>query len=646
ERRLVAYVAPQPAWSSSLSGRELRSYLRERLPDYMVPAVFMVMETLPLTPNGKIDKAALPVPDPGRMSSDASTLVSRTPVQELLVGIWQQVLGLETVGIDDDFFALGGHSLLATQVHSRLRATFALDLPLRVLFEASTIADLATRVEMYQRAGQGLSSEEPPLVPRSLPGPVPLSFAQQRLWFLDQWEPESPLYNVASAVRLVGRLDVQALRESLQRVVMRHESLRTTFASSQGQPMQIIAPALEIALPVIDLSALPSDERDALAAQLATEEAQQPFSLAHGPLLRVQLVRLHKGEHALILSMHHIVADGWSLGVLVRELGAFYTAEVTGAQIELPALPLQYADYALWQRQWLQGEVLERQLAYWRNRLSGAPELLNLPIDYVRPEVQSYRGASQSLTLPPALLIKLRQLSQREGMTLFMTLLAIFQVLLAFASGQEDVVVGTPIANRTRPELEGLIGFFVNTLVLRTNLEGDPTIQELLQRVRETCLGAYAHQDLPFEQLVQLLHIKRTTSHMPLFQIWFVLMEDNAGTSITLPGLTFEPQTGERNLARYDLRLNLYTGNDGLRAVLEYQTDLFARTTIERMLRHFALLLQQFADAPAEQKLSLIIRTLRDADQRLLQERQETVSVLKMQKLKRVRRESVRGVAE
>ncbi|RMF32232.1 MAG: non-ribosomal peptide synthetase, partial [Chloroflexi bacterium] len=460
--------------------------------------------------------------------------------------LWAQVLGLERVGVHDNFFELGGHSLLATQVVSRLRDALQIEVPLRLLFEHPTVAELTERLREEQWAAQGIAA--PPIEPVPRDGDLPLSFAQQRLWFLDQLEPGSPFYNIPTAVRLTGPLDVAALEASLNEILRRHESLRTTFPTVDGRPRQQIAPELTLSLPVIDLRGLPEAEREAQALRLATEEAQRPFDLAQGPLIRALLLQLDDDDHIALLTMHHIVSDGWSMGILIQEIAVLYDAFSQGRPSPLPELPIQYADFAAWQRKWLQGEVLERQLAYWKEQLADLPPLLELPTDRPRPAVQSFRGRTHSFVLPETLSRAIQELGRREGATLFMTLLAAFQALLYRYTGQERFAVGTPIANRNRAEIEGLIGFFVNTLVLRADFADNPTFRQVLKRVRETALGAYAHQDLPFEMLVDALQPERDLSHTPLFQVMFVLQDTPMG-SHRLSHLTLSPVEAETGIA-------------------------------------------------------------------------------------------------
>ncbi|MDZ7286756.1 MAG: amino acid adenylation domain-containing protein, partial [candidate division KSB1 bacterium] len=601
ERQLVAYLVPQAG--HALHPGELQNFLQTHLPGYMVPAAFVALESMPLLPNGKIDRRRLPAPEGSRLVSDKEFLAPRTVTEELLATLWQSLLRVPRVGGHDSFFELGGHSLLATQLVSRIREAFHVELPIRRLFELRTLAALAVEIDRL-RNDAAATVAAPPLQPVARSGELPLSFAQQRLWFLDQLQPGAAFYNIPVALRLHGRLDTAALEKSLQRVIARHESLRTTFASRDGRPVQVIAPTLQFRLPLIALENWPESARAAEVLRLSREEALQPFDLVHGPLLRARLLRLAAEEHVLLLTLHHIIADGWSMGVLVREVAQTYTAALAGKEPGLPELPIQYADYAAWQRQWLSGEVLQKQLAFWKEQLAGHTEVLELPTDRPRPPLQTFHGAVEKVTFAPELLHSLQTLSQREGVTLFMTLLAAFQTLLHRYTGQPDILVGSPIANRTRAETENLIGFFVNTLVLRADFSGNPTFRELLRQVRERCLGAYAHQDLPFEKLVEELQPVRDLSRSPLFQVAFIL-QNAPMQKLELPGLTLSPLETAATTAKYDLTLTMAEGQDGLHAWAEYNTDLFNAETITRLLGHFETLLQGIA-REAEQRVSYL----------------------------------------
>ncbi|HKH46431.1 MAG TPA: amino acid adenylation domain-containing protein, partial [Thermoanaerobaculia bacterium] len=583
EPRLVAYVVPAGA---GLDVQDLRAHLGRRLPQHMVPALFVELAALPLTPNGKVDRKALPAPEPS--VSRGAFEAPWTPVEELLAGAWREVLGLERVGIEESFFELGGHSLLATQVISRVRRLFGVDLPVRVLFQAPTVAGLARAVEQARRTGR--APVAPPLVPVPRTAALPVSFAQQRLWFLDRLEPDSPAYNIPAALRMQGPLRVDVLESSLGEAARRHESLRTSFREMRGEPVQVIAPLCAPALPVVDLSALPPSSRPSEASRRMTAEALRPFDLPRGPLWRAALLRLGPQEHTLLLTLHHIISDRWSMEVMVEEVGALYQAFLEGRPSPLPELTVQFADFAVWQRQWLAGEVLEAELGSWRTRLAGLPPRLELPADRPRPAVQTYRGSACPVALGPDLSAGLAELGRREGVTLFMTLLAGWLALLGRYAGCEDLAVGAPIAGRNRWETERLIGLFVNTLVLRGDLSGAPSWRELLGRVREVALEAYAHQDLPFERLVEELNVDRSLSYAPLVQVLFVL-QNVPQTALTLPGLRLWPLEPETRTEKLDLTLSLVEEAGRISGTLGYATDLFDAPTAGRLLGHFSALL-------------------------------------------------------
>jgi hypothetical protein len=466
----------------------------------------------------------------------------------------------------------------------------------------------------------------------------PLSFAQQRLWFLDQWMPGHSAYNELIAVRLRGQLNIAVLEQSLNEIVRRHEALRTTFTLIDGRPMQVIGAPVPLALLLLEVSGSSTDEQEIMVQQLATREVQQSFDLGRGPLLRVTVLRLGAEEHVVFLTMHHIVADGWSMGVFVRELVALYEAFAAGRSSPLPELPIQYADFACWQRQWLQGKTLEVQLAYWKKQLGNPGPPLLLPADRPRPAVQSFRGARWSFTFPALLSESLRSRSQQEGCTLFMTLLAAFQMLLFVYSGQDDIVVGTDVANRSRVETEGLIGFFVNQLVLRTSLSGNPTFREVLRRVHEVTLAAYAHQDLPFDRLVEALNIPRDLSRTPLFQVKFVLQNPPI-SAMELPGLTLQLMEFNRGTAKFDVLFNMWDTNDGLVGALDYNTDLFDTSTIMRMVMHFESILQQVTAQPDVQ-LDAFVAHVAETDRQQQVRRQQERKTTNLQKLERAIRKT------
>src|SRR5262245_23319453 len=605
EKRLVGYVVAR----QQVGVRELREYLQERLPDYMLPGAIVQLEAMPLTPNGKIDRRALPKPE---LNGTGRFYVGpRTAVEEIVCVIWAEALRVEQVGIYDNFFELGGHSLMATQVVSRMRNLLGVEVSLRKLFTHPTAAAIAAEVEQQQRRGGDAPVESIARVARD--GELPLSYAQQRLWFIDQLEPGSAAYNIPCAVRLAGRLDAEALGRSLNEIVVRHEVLRTSFPSIDGEPRQKIQELSDLRPDFIDLTKSDEREQRERLREILGEEARRGFDLSSGPLIRAKLIRLAEEEHVLLVNMHHIVSDGWSIEVMVGEFCRLYEAFAQGQESPLPDLELQYADYTVWQRQWMQGEVLESQLQYWRQQLDGVAAL-ELPTDRVRLAVADYRESSERIELSGELTEKLRQMSRRDGVTLFMSLLAGFQVLLARYSGQDDIAVGTPIAGRNRQEIEALIGFFVNTLVMRVHLGGAPTVSELLGRVRETALGAYAHQDLPFEKLVEELQPERALSHQPLFQVWFVL-QNVPTVRPDLAGLSIELFPIEDSFTKFYLLLSLSEGPDGLSGWLRYSVGLFEPGRIQRMLSHLTRVLEGMVENEQSRVMDLPLMSLQERRQ-------------------------------
>ncbi|HLL55670.1 MAG TPA: condensation domain-containing protein, partial [Myxococcaceae bacterium] len=513
----------------------------------------------------------------------------------MLAGLWSEVLGVEKVGVEESFFEAGGHSLLATKVVSRVRQAFGVDVPVRALFEAPTVAALAKRIEVALGGG---TADEAPLAKVKRDGPLPLSFGQRRLWFLDRLEPGSAAYNMSLAARLEGALDEAALERALRGVVARHEALRTTFhAGESGEPEQRVHEDGEVRLERV---AVDGALEEAEVVQRVRAEAGKPFDLEKGPLVRAVLGKVGEGQHVLLLSMHHIVSDGWSTGILLKELAALYARETGTAGVELPELPVQYADYAAWQRERLKGEVLEKQVAYWREQLAGAPEELTLPLDRPRPAKPGHRAGRVPVEVPAGLMAQVERLAKEEGCTPFMVLLAAYEVLLHRYTGQDSVVVGTPIAGRTRVEVESLVGLFINTLALRGDLSGQPTFRALLQRVRETALGAFAHQELPFEKLVEVMQPARDVRRPPLFQTMFVLQNGPMGkVEVEMEGLKLSPVPLEAMAAKYDVTLELGPGAAGaLEGMLEYDAELFAAETAERLARHFRVLLAGLVSAP------------------------------------------------
>ncbi|MBV9772478.1 MAG: amino acid adenylation domain-containing protein, partial [Gemmatimonadetes bacterium] len=561
----------------------------------MVPSAFVMLEALPLTPNGKIDRKALPAPE-GRAGTEAAYVAPRTATEETLAQIWGEVLGVERVGVEDNFFEIGGHSLLAVRIGSRLQEVFATELPLRTLFEAPTVAALAERVDAALRDGSGAVQ---PIPRREVFSPVPLSMAQQRLWVLDQLEPGSAAYNMPMGVRLRGVLDLAALRRTMDALVERHEALRTTFRMVEGESVQLVGEPAPLPLPVVDLSSLDAEERDARVLRMVQEEAGLPFDLTRGPLLRLTLLKLNDEDHVALFTMHHIVSDGWSMQVLVREISTLYSTLVKGEMPTLPELAVQYPDFAAWQHTPERQETLRAQIEYWKAQLSDAPPLLEIPTDRPRASAQGREAGSHAFDLSPELSDALRKLSRGEGATLFMTLLAGWQTLLGRYAATEDVSVGMPVAGRTRRETQELIGFFVNTLVLRSDLSGQPTVRELVGRVRETVLQAQSNQDVPFDRLVDVLRIPRERTHSPLFQVMFSLVEgqDSAESpKLQLPGLTLEFLQAESRTAKFDLSLVMGEQGGGLGGGIEYRTALFDEETIERLSGHFQRVLGWMAE--------------------------------------------------
>ena len=603
----------------------LRAYLQEHLPSSMVPSAYVLMEKLPRTISGKIDRRALPqLKD---RTGRGEYVPPRTATEQLVADIWANILGLPKISLHDDFFELGGHSLLATQVMVRARKRTGVELPLRALFENPTVAQLAAQIEAALQ--KGTVSAAPALVPVARDGELPLSFAQQRLWFLHQLEPDSAVYNCPAAVRFTGALNLAALAQSFNQVVRRHEVLRTRFGAREGSPVQIIASSLQVPLPIIDLSSLPAGRVEGEIGRLAQLEAQRGFDLSQDELLRTKVLRVSATEHVVVVTMHHIVSDGWSIGVLVKEVAALYEAYAQGSAPALEPPVVQYADYAHWEREWLQGEVLAEQLAYWKEQLAEAP-VLELPADRPRPPVPSYHGAYESFELDQELSAALQELSRGLDATLFMTLLAAWQALLHRYSGQSDIVVGTPIANRPQAETEDLIGFFVNMLALRTDVSGNPRFSELVERVRETALGAYAHQALPFEKLIEELQPERDTSHSPLVQVVFVLQNAPQGDLSTLD-LKLNYMEVDTSTAKFDLVVNVYELGDKLSFAFTYSTDLFEAASMQRLGQHYKELLAAVVENTDKRVSELDF--LSPAERRgLLNERNTTAAVYPAEK--------------
>jgi len=594
ERSLAAYIVPRGEGAGPPTAADLRRWLQGRLPEYMVPSAFVVLDTMPMTPSGKVDRRALPDPARARLAEGADFIPPRGPIEEALAEAWAELLGADRIGAHDNFFERGGHSLMAMQLLGRIRRLFEVEAPLKDFIEEPTLSNLAQLVERALAASDGTPA--PPIARADRSGPLPASFAQQRLWFLDRLQPGSPAYNMPTAVRLDGRLDIEALRRALAEVVRRHEILRTTFADDGGVPRQVIADSLELPLPVEDLSGLPEDQRLAQALERVREEAARPFDLSRGPLVRAALILLSDTDHIVQVTMHHIVSDGWSLGVLIHEVSAHYDALRSGEPSHLPELEIQYADFAAWQREWLQGEVLRQRLDYWTRQLEGLSPL-DLPNDRPQSGAVTGRGGIRSATVPKATLDAVRSLGRKEGATLYMALLAAFQVLLHRYSGQDDFAVGSDVGGRTRLESEGLIGLFVNTLVLRADLKGDPGFRELLRRTRRTAIDAYAHQEVPFERLVTALQPDRDSGRSPVFQVMFSL-QSAPMPALWSPEITLTPLEAPSGAAKFDLTLFVAEGPDGLHLTMEYSSDLFDPATVDRMLAHYRILLESIVAQP------------------------------------------------
>ena len=599
EKRLVAYVSCLPG--QQIEARELRSFVERTLPKYMVPGSFVLLDALPMTPNGKLDRRALPAPERVSAEADESYVAPATPTEEVVANVCSEVLSLDRLGRHQNLFNVGCHSLLATKIVSRLRQAFASELSLLHVFQSPTVAGLARAVETNQVAEQYLDA--PPLRAFARNGEAPLSFPQERLWFLSQLDPTSVSYSVPRALRITGRLDVKALTDTFSEIIRRHEILRTTFPISDGTAVQMIHPPEPVSIPVLELSDLAEDVREEEIGRVILEEGGRPFDLERGPLLRLKLVRCDTDHHVLLFTEQHLIHDGWTQGVLIRELLSIYTAFAAAQPSPLPELAVQYADFTIWQRQWLQGDVLDQLLSYWKKQLAGAPPFLPLPTDRPRPVVQTYRGEQLALDIPAELAEALRLLSRRQGATLFMVLLSAFKALLFRYTGQADISVGTGIANRRWCEIESLIGMIINTIVLRTQVEGEATFRDLLARVREVCLGAYAHQDLPFGKLVEELQPARDPSYSPLFQVMFAL-HDAPEQSLELPGLELSLIESHNRSAKFDLTVIMIphyeqsigvgerAADGSITTLFEYNTDLFDRETIERMWAHYLNILE------------------------------------------------------
>ncbi|MBZ5526231.1 MAG: amino acid adenylation domain-containing protein, partial [Acidobacteriia bacterium] len=595
-KQLIAFYRAKETTADhivELPSEELRTHLSRTLPEYMAPAAFVSLAAIPLTPNGKVDRRALVRMEVDIVSGEAY-VAPRNQRERQLVEIWAEVLKLaaEKIGVNDNFFELGGHSLLATQVIAKIRSRLEIELPLKALFERPSVVQLAELIDAAEKSGV------PAIRPadRSKLERLPLSFAQERLWFINQLEPESVAYNLPVAVTISGELDVERLEQAVNLIIARHENLRTVFPSHEGQAQQVILESLDFKLERIDLSHYESrEERESKAREICHAEAVRPFDLARGPLFRGKVIKLEEQEHVLMLTMHHIISDGWSIGVLIKELGLILEAFREGNQPELPSLPMQYADYGVWQRRWLEeGGALKQQLAYWEKKLEGVAESLDLVPDYPRPSVQSFAGATQRFTLDAELTEQLKSLAEQKGGTLYMVLLAAFQALLYRYTGQSDICTGSPIANRQYGETEGLIGMFVNTLALRSRIDGQDTFAALLSQVKATCLEAYEHQDAPFEKVVEMLQPVRNLAISPIFQVMMILQNVDTGTQDG----RFPRYPLESNISKFDLTALFTETPEGLSGSMKYSTALYQPQTIERMAGHFTALCRAIIATP------------------------------------------------
>ena len=569
----------------------------------------------------------------GRVGTHGVETSALSETEKKLAEIWRELLGVTQISRDDNFFEWGGHSVLGTQLLARVRKSFTVELPLRHLFEAPTLAALAEKIEQARSSSSGAT---PGLQRVSREHSLPLSFAQQRLWFLHQLRPDNPFYNTPAAIRLRGELNVEALKLSLNEIAARHEVLRTRFPEVDDQPVQVIAPPGPVELSVVDLSSRPEAARAEEVQTLTTTEAKRPFDLAAGPVFRALLIRLAELDHVLVLNLHHIVSDAWSFGILFRELGALYGAFSFGQPSPLAPLSTQYADYSVWQAERLQESVLAEHLDFWRKQLAGAPDVLELPMDHSRPARPTYRGAHERFELPPELARQLKELSKAEGVTLFMTLMAAFQVLLAKLSKQETIVTGTDVANRSLAETEELIGLFVNLVPICTKVSPNLRFSELLRRVREVTLAAFAHQELPFEKLVEALQPERTLNRNPLVQILFV-MQNVPFEQLQLPGLTVTPYELKDETARFDLAFFVSETEDRIKGVCVYSSDLFEQSSIVRLVHQFQELLQAIAGDPAELLTNL---PPRETDQNMADRKAERLQS-QLSRLKEVKRKPV-----
>lgn len=593
QKQIIGYLVLEPGQTVEIA--PLNDFLRQQLPDYMIPAGYVLLKKLPLTPNGKVNRKSLPVYAGPESGHEGGYQPPENVVENQVANIWTAVLGLEKIDRRDSFFQIGGHSLLATQIISRLRTTLDSGIPLRLLFETPTLSEFADRVAKIQQTAQASKLPDIPLIPRT--GQHPLSFSQQRLWFLEQFDPLTPMYNIPLIFEMEGNIQKHLLEQALNGAVERHESLRTHFLDQDGIPVQVINDELYVDIPVFDLQSLALEQQASEIERHIDEEAQLPFDLTKSPLIRTRFLQTAANKAIFLFTLHHIIADGWSLHILLNDLEALYKAYQQEAVPSLTPLPIQYVDFVVWQRTWLKGDALQDQLTYWQNQLADLPRL-TLPYDFPVPAQRTRQGNAQMCMIPPATTEQLKQFGGEEGTTLSMVLLALYKILLARYSQMDDIVVGTPIAGRVRSELEDLIGFFVNMLVLRSNLAGQPTFREFLQHVRQISIDAYTHQDVSFEQLVEVLQPERSLTYSPLFQAVFIF-NNTPEEKFDLPDVAVRRLPGREELTKFDLALEITEMSDGALSVsIFYDTELFANSTIARMLAHYQMLVQTAMQKP------------------------------------------------
>ncbi len=572
DKIIVAYIVPVNKEECNIS--DFKMYLKERLPEYMIPNNFIVLDKIPTNANGKIDRKKLDSIKL-RTNENKKILKNSTPSEDLLISLCQEVLNIDTIHPDDNFFDIGGHSLKAAQLVARVRSAFNIELPIKEVFETTTISELAYLIDRIKKQEDGF--EIPPLVPRDKNEIPQLSFSQKRLWFLEQLEPLKDTYNISAAIKLIGDLNYEALEVSINTIVARHEVLRTSFYSVDGKPFVKIHDFKNVDLNVIDLTN--SNDAEKEAKEIVEQTSKTIFSLENAPLYKINLIKLNDTEHIFVIVMHHIISDGWSIGIMINELSKHYENYLSDKQIEDSKLEIQYSDYANWLNNWLKDEILDKKIKYWKEKLKGIPEVIELPLDYTRPPVQTFNGSNINFTVDKSIIKKLNELNKKEGLTNFMSLLTVFQILLSKYSRQDDIVIGSPIANRTHSKIENLIGFFVNTLIIRNQLNINDKIIDTLKSTRAIILEAFNNSDVPFEYIVDAVQPERSMSHAPLFQVAFVYQNNN-NDSLQLKGLEIENYKFENTTAKYDITLYVKEKSNELFFNFEYNTDLFKKYTI------------------------------------------------------------------